>query len=260
MMAKGCESTLAAFWWRVFRVIVAPQIYIHNQIKLLVSIHIQRHTRTLGMFRRRPAAGLPMSHQQPVECTLEEGSVPARHASRRRTRKNVAALVGKAVRAVSASVVLCGALMLVYFGHCALKREMTFDALDKRLLEIGAVCLAPVHIGQGADIPYVSFGQKSRYPRMVSPTIVSTSGKEVVSSERSTLCGEDNPPVDRLRREIVAIMFKSHPLMTNETAIVFGDESICLQHMVDMFNGKDPCEMRPYSRTKSGGNSIKKEL
>jgi hypothetical protein len=248
------------FWWRIFSAIVAPQIYIHNQVRNIIHRQLRTQAKALSMLHRRSPAELPMSHQRPMECTLEEGSIPASRSRTRMTRRQVFTKVRNTIKALSLAYAMCYIGMLVVSGYGALTRELLFDTIDKQILEIGAVCLAPVHIGHGADMPYVSFGHRSRYPRMIAPTILSVSGREIVSSERSTLCDEEGPPVDRLRREIVTIMFKSHPFLTNETAIVFGDESICLQHMVDIFAGENPCEVRSYTRPGTGAPVVKNEL
>jgi len=194
---------------------------------------------------RGKTSDLPISLAQNIVRTIEDGLVPARR--QRRSSKHTISAASTLLKTLFGSIGLFGIGVVGFYGCVAFKREMVFSELESRIPQIGAVCLAPVHLGDGRSAAhYVAFGQKSKYPRMISPRIMSVTGKEVVSSEKSTLCNDQALPVERFRHEIITVMFKSHPLLTNETAVVVGDQAICLQHMIDIFAGKDPCEIRSH--------------
>lgn len=240
----------------IFSILITPQIKVLRAAQGACIEYANRiaGAMVLEFLPWKKKHSLPVC-SQPLAPTIEEGGRPDRR-QRRELRQQAARATAKWVQKLVGSCVLfCGA-GLVYYACVAFGREMVFDEMDKRISEIGAVCLAPVNIGHASALHYVSFGKNSKYPRMVSPEVVSLAGKEVVSSEQSTLCN-GNGPVDRLRHEVATVMFKSHPLMTNETAIVFGAESICLQHMIGIFTGHDPCEEHPHihKRKKNNKNS-----
>jgi len=170
-----------------------------------------------------------------------------RQASAKAKRKISQVIRKNAGRAVAAIGV--GLLIMVggWIG-VSFRRELLIDDIERRMGHHHAICLTPRHIGKSMS-HIVTFGKASKYPRMIDPSIMAFAGREFISDEQSTMCPVDAPPSERRRREMVTVMYRSHPLLMNETAIVSGSEAICLQHMINIFDGQDPCAVEGHQAT-----------
>lgn len=160
---------------------------------------------------------------RPEPPSLEEGewAVPAKPIHRKKRGVPVWAVVAAAAAAAVAQLIFVLQMPLL-------------AAVEGRVAATGVACLSPLHVW-GVNVSAVSFARHS----MVGPRLVTGEGR-VAARETSTLCPAA-PARLVTRYERVTVDHVTPPWPWRRTARLEGEAAVCLQHMLDLFKGTDPC-------------------
>lgn len=100
-------------------------------------------------------------------------------------------------------------------------------------------CTTPAHMGfEAYDVVILPSQRLTLY----YPHLVKLSGEVQRVAERSTMCPDGSAPLARERHATVYASYKTHPVAPfREKSVFMNASAICLQHMVDYFDGKHEC-------------------
>lgn len=162
---------------------------------------------------------------------LEEG----RYATRA-TQSRGACPSRKRVAAGRLCLKLAAAMPLVLYALFAAQQPL-MRHVELRVQAAEVSCLTPRHVwASWASWRVVSFHNVS----LARPRLISGEGR-VLSRETSTLC-PGAPPRSVVRFDSVVIEHRTPPWPWRRTLALGGLRAACAQHMLDLFDGKLPCD------------------
>ena len=169
--------------------------------------------------------------EDPPTVSLEEGLLrrPMVVEPSRVLRKSKRAAYARLLRRLVLSAPVL--VWAMFAGQAPLLRQV-----ELRVTATNVSCLTPRHLW-GRGWRAISFENAS----LAAPRLVAGEGR-VLSRETSSLCRGPQPPRSVVRFSTVTLDHRTPPWPWRRQLTLSGQRAACAQHMLDLFDGKLPCE------------------